>query len=394
MGKRNNILVASILIVLLFSFFIYKYLSSEYLVVPKIELLGENQITVEVNGEFKDPGVKASIAGKDARKLVKIIGKVDTKKVGMYNLEYVLTNYKGKKKQTVSRKVIVVDSVAPTITLIGGSECTSEVGSNFVDPGYTASDNVDGDITQKVKVSGQVDTKTKGNYELTYTVSDSSDNKTEIKRTVKVVDTTAPQIYLNGDNPLSLNLNQEYVEPGYSSIDNSDGNTTSKVVVTNNINTTVAGIYNVKYSVSDSSGNYNSVSRVVYVGTSQQINANTYIAVSINEQYIWFYQNGNLVISSPIVTGTRGFHDTPKGTYQILNKARNIYLTGPDWRSFVNYWMSFIGNSIGLHDASWRSSFGGSIYTTNGSHGCVNLPYNVAKTIYENASIGTKVIVY
>ncbi len=393
MGKKSNILIATAILILLFSFFIYKYLSAEYLVIPKIKLLGKEQIEVEVNGEFNDPGVKASIAGEDATKMVKTIGKVDTKKVGIYDLKYVITNHKGKKKQTVSRKVVVIDNVAPIITLTGGNEWTVEVGSTFEEPGYNASDNFDGNITKNVKISGQVNTKEKGNYELTYTVNDSSNNKVAVKRTVKVVDTTAPQIYLKGSNPLSLNLNQNYVEPGYSSIDNSDGNTTAKVVVSNNINTSVAGIYNVSYSVSDSTGNYNSVNRVVYVGNAEQISANTYVAVSISEQYIWFYKNGTLLVSSPIVTGTKGKYDTPKGTFKILTKSTNIYLTGPDYRSYVNYWMSFVGNMVGLHDATWRGSFGGSIYVTNGSHGCVNLPYNVAKTIYENASIGTKVIV-
>ena len=109
---------------------------------------------------------------------------------------------------------------------------------------------------------------------------------------------------------------------------------------------------------------------------------------------MYFYKNGSVVLSSPIVTGTNGVNDTPRGNYKILGKARNIYLTGPDYRSYVSYWMPFIGNKIGLHDASWRGSFGGSIYLTNGSHGCVNMPYYAAQALYEQAPVGTTVKVY
>ncbi|MBQ7219118.1 MAG: L,D-transpeptidase, partial [Ruminococcus sp.] len=86
--------------------------------------------------------------------------------------------------------------------------------------------------------------------------------------------------------------------------------------------------------------------------------------------------------------------DTPKGVYYINNKARNINLVGADYVSFVEYWMAFIGGSYGIHDASWRSSFGGSIYKGNGSHGCVNTPYEAVKKIYNNVSVGTPVVIH
>ena len=88
----------------------------------------------------------------------------------------------------------------------------------------------------------------------------------------------------------------------------------------------------------------------------------------------------------------RGVHDTPKGTYKIQYKTRNTYLTGADYRSFVNYWMPFYGG-YGLHDATWRSSFGGDIYKYGGSHGCVNLPLSKAKKIYNNSYAGMRVVI-
>lgn len=137
-------------------------------------------------------------------------------------------------------------------------------------------------------------------------------------------------------------------------------------------------------------GNYTAVKKI----KTPLKDKKTYILVSIKKQKLWFYKKGKLVLKSNVVTGTRNHTATPKGTYKIRGKARSAYLVGDDYRSFVNYWMLIDGGlQIGLHDATWRSKFGGSIYKYNGSHGCVNLPYNVAKKIYKKAPIGTKVIV-
>ncbi len=119
----------------------------------------------------------------------------------------------------------------------------------------------------------------------------------------------------------------------------------------------------------------------------------TYIEINIAQQRMWFYKNGKLVVDTPVVTGTRYSMDTPKGFYYIYQRARNTVLTGPGYASPVDYWMAFCGG-CGIHDASWRSSFGGNIYTYNGSHGCVNTPYSAVRTIYNNTGYDTPVIVY
>lgn len=120
----------------------------------------------------------------------------------------------------------------------------------------------------------------------------------------------------------------------------------------------------------------------------------TYILVSIPKQKLWYYKNGKLKLSSKVVTGKRYKYDTPRGTFKVIWKSRNIYLIGPDYKSFVNYWMLIDKKrQIGLHDASWRDTFGGSIYKYNGSHGCINLPYQTAKKLYRTVPRGTVVIV-
>ena len=121
---------------------------------------------------------------------------------------------------------------------------------------------------------------------------------------------------------------------------------------------------------------------------------NTYIEINISKQYLWFYKDGRLIARGSVVTGNsnRGYA-TVLGVYMLNYRQKYATLTGPGYEAKVTYWMPFFG-SIGLHDASWRYRFGGEIYKTNGSHGCVNAPFNLAKTIFENIEEGTPVIVY
>lgn len=126
---------------------------------------------------------------------------------------------------------------------------------------------------------------------------------------------------------------------------------------------------------------------------------NTYIEVSLTEQHLWFFKDGKLVIESDFVSGLpTPERETQIGLYSIVSRETERYLGTYEvqgYSSFVHYWMPFNGGQ-GLHDATWRddSEFGGSTYKTNGSHGCVNLPLDAAKTIYENSHTGYPVIVY
>ena len=121
---------------------------------------------------------------------------------------------------------------------------------------------------------------------------------------------------------------------------------------------------------------------------------NTYAEINLTAQHMFFYKEGKLVVESDFVSGneSRGW-STPAGVYPLTYKQRNATLKGENYATPVSYWMPFNGG-IGMHDAYWRSSFGGKIYKTNGSHGCINLPPAVAKTIYENISAGMPVLCY
>ena len=136
----------------------------------------------------------------------------------------------------------------------------------------------------------------------------------------------------------------------------------------------------------------------VQAGSFSNTNAlgNTYIEIDLTAQALYYYVNGTLVLGTPIVSGnTSAGMGTPTGIFAINgNKSNNTYLTGRNYRSFVYNWMPFVGNSIGIHDATWRSSFGGSIYRTSGSHGCVNIPLDAATKLYPIVNVGTPVIVF
>ena len=122
--------------------------------------------------------------------------------------------------------------------------------------------------------------------------------------------------------------------------------------------------------------------------------AGTYAEVSINAQHLWFYKNGEQVVSSDFVSGNpyKG-NATPTGTYYVVYKDKDAILKGEDYETPVSFWMPFNGG-IGFHDATWRGRFGGTIYQGGGSHGCINLPYDVAKQLFELISPGDPVIVY
>ena len=124
-----------------------------------------------------------------------------------------------------------------------------------------------------------------------------------------------------------------------------------------------------------------------------------YIEVDIEDQSLKLYQDNDEVLSSDIVSG-KNQSPTDLGYYQIEYKDTNVTLKGSNsdgssYESFVSYWMPFnLNTGEGLHDATWRDSFGGDIYEYEGSHGCVNMPYDNAEELYNNIETGTKVLIH
>ncbi|MEA4923410.1 MAG: L,D-transpeptidase family protein [Eubacteriaceae bacterium] len=135
-----------------------------------------------------------------------------------------------------------------------------------------------------------------------------------------------------------------------------------------------------------------------YKGGGMNDIGSSYIEINLSSQELWLFKNGKVKLNTAIVSGNSGNHDTPSGVYQIAYLQRNTTLKGNNddgssYNSKVSYWMPFNGG-IGCHDASWRGSFGGSIYQSNGSHGCVNMPSGDAASLYYSIEKGFPVVVH
>lgn len=134
-----------------------------------------------------------------------------------------------------------------------------------------------------------------------------------------------------------------------------------------------------------------------YKGWSRNTNdiGYTYVEIDLTNQRMVFYKDGYPLVDTPVVTGNPNVagNETPTGCYAIDAMLSPYVLKGEGYAANVTYWMPFAGN-VGIHDATWRTEFGGNLYMLEGSHGCVNTPYDQAAIIYQNIGIGAPVIVY
>ncbi len=140
------------------------------------------------------------------------------------------------------------------------------------------------------------------------------------------------------------------------------------------------------------------VKEPVYYQTANQHGSddvgNTYVEVNLSAQHLFLIVDGQKILESDFVSGTISTgHETPTGTYPIQYTKRDATLVGENYSQPVKYWMPFNGD-IGLHDAGWRHAFGGDIFLKNGSHGCINLPPDIAEQIFSYVQRGTAVYVY
>lgn len=150
--------------------------------------------------------------------------------------------------------------------------------------------------------------------------------------------------------------------------------------------------------LADMENGRNVIREPVYIQTAssheEQDYGDTYVEINLTAQHLFLYVDGELVTESDLVSGNVAkAYDTPCGTFRLTYKTKHATLRGEDYESEVTFWMPFNGD-VGMHDASWRSNFGGDIYKTNGSHGCINLPYSAAEKIYEHMEAGFPVLVY
>lgn len=182
--KKIIILTITILVLLITLLLIYKTIYLDYKSNIELTLQGNSEITLNLNEEYKEEGYKATFRDENITKKVKTKTNLDNKKIGTYYIEYIV---KYKKKTTkLIRKINIVDKVKPEISLNGEENISLYVGDTYDDDGAKAVDNYDGDITDKITVTNNLDTNKVGNYEFVYTVKDSSNNEASIKRKIEV----------------------------------------------------------------------------------------------------------------------------------------------------------------------------------------------------------------
>lgn len=222
---------------------------------PPVIVLSDNSVTMSVGESYSEPGFSATdnVDGNLTGDVL-VGGNLNVNAVGTYTVTYDVSDTSGNAAIQKTRSVQVIDTTAPVITLAGSSISVS-VGQSYVEPGYSATDNVDGNLTGNVIVGGNLNTNTVGSYIVTYDVSDAAGNPAiQSRRTVEVIDTTPPVISLSGGS-VSMKEKRSFPEPGYSASDNIDGNLTGSVVVEGNLNTNRVGTYTVTYNVRDNAGN-------------------------------------------------------------------------------------------------------------------------------------------
>lgn len=238
MKKKRILIIIGILIIFIIGM-VLLFLSFS------LKLNGQANIILNYKDEYKEEGAIFKIAGQDFSNKIKISGQVDTDKVGEYTKVYAIDLFGINIKK--ERKISVVDKENPTIILKGDSEVTICPNKEYEEDGYEASDEYDGDLTDKVE---KIITDT-GN--IKYKVVDSSNNSFVIERSIIRKDEVNPILNLKGSSEVAVKVNTEYNEQGYEVSDNCDNNV--KVVIDNKVDTSVEGTYKVTYTATDSAGN-------------------------------------------------------------------------------------------------------------------------------------------
>ena len=244
--------------------------------IPYVEI-----VNVESNiGTEYIPIIKGYTALFDFNDKVKVTtDNVDVNKIGNYKVVASINvlSFTIKKNFDVN----IIDKEKPIIVLSGDNPSYVCNGKNYVEEGYVVNDNYDSDITNNIIITEFDDS-------ILYSVKDSSGNESKLERKLIIGDKERPSINLNGDSIINLYLGERYSEPGYSAIDNCDGDITGNVVVTGTVDTTKIGNYTIKYEITDTTGNYNSIDRTVIVKkkTNYYGNGNIYLTFDDGPSYL------------------------------------------------------------------------------------------------------------
>ena len=219
---------------------------------PLILLNGEPSVQVEAGSLYVDSGATAAdlFAGEISSSL-ESVSNVRTDVPGLYSIKYNVSDVAGNAASEVARLVEVVDTTGPVISLTGETVAVTAYGLNYVDPGVTARDLIDGDVSDRVEVMSYLDTTRLGTYEIHYSATDKSGNLGEpITRVVVVEDLVPPVIELIGGSKVIAVEGSIYADLGAIATDDLDGDVTEFLEITSDVDTSKPGRYTVRFNLS------------------------------------------------------------------------------------------------------------------------------------------------
>lgn len=278
---------------------------------------------------YVDPGATAYDEYYDGNitDKIKVENNVDTSKLGVYTVKYSVEDSAGN-STSVTRRVEVYHSI-PKIALTGGSSMKIKYGTTFVEPGYTATDEVDGDLTSAVTVSGTVNSSKEGNYSITYKVKNSSGYEGTNTRNVEVY-IPSPVININGNKQIRVLIGDTYTDLGATAIDELDGDLTSKILTTSNVDTSKAGTYKITYTITNNLGKTTTAERtvVVYVPNPViQIKGDNPTFIYKNQAYVEAGATATDELDGDLTSGitidATALRNTIAGTYKIKYSVTN-----------------------------------------------------------------------
>ena len=229
-----------------------------------VHIKGDSEVVLEYGDPYLEPGYRAVLTGthfwKDGvqpRGLeLEINSDLKEKVVGKYTITYVARCLWW--EASAQRTVRIVDTTSPRITLMNSSNQTVQPGEKYVEEGFYAIDNYDGDITDQVR-------RTEEFGVIYYVVKDSSGNLAYAERKIPYYDPVPPGLYLKGEDRITITAGTPYEEPGFSASDDADGDITDRVETEGTVDWYKAGTYKITYKVSDTYGNMTRAIRIVKV---------------------------------------------------------------------------------------------------------------------------------
>lgn len=259
------------------------------------------------------------------------------------SVTYTVTDHSGN-TASVTREIIYDDRVAPVIKLEGDMAITLEKGTSFEEPGYSATDDCDGDITDRVTVSEEPEG-------IIYTVLDSYGNADVVTRTVTYVDTLPPVLTLSGEGEVWMKAGQTYEEPGYTAMDQGDGDISQQVAVSGAVDCYHAGDYTLTYTSADAAGNTAAVDRIVHVEPQPQPE---------------IVEPGDKVVYLTFDDGPGKYTQALLDVLEEYNVKATFFVTNayPDYQTLIAK-AAKAGHAIGLHTYSHKYD---EIYTSEDAY--------------------------